>query len=261
MSTNDPTTRTYETGKQGGQEHERQRNQEAAQQNQGVSDQIRQTTHQAQETAKTMLASQKVQAAEGLNSLAQALRQTGQSLRQQDQATIADYTNRAAEQINSLSATLRDKDFDEILQDVEDFARRRPEVVLGGAVAVGFLLARFLKSHSPHRDMYNTYGGGYGQSYGRYDRASGGGYGRQQNPYAQGYGQTTTGYGRTTGQQTGRHVHESHGQDTMNTGHSPYRGRQDEATHRPREQGQGYDQERSTQPTRPDLGRRTGGDR
>jgi hypothetical protein len=227
MSTNDPRTRTFDTGTQVNQENERQRNQGTSPQN--LSDQVRETTHQAQETAKTMLASQKVYAAEGLNSLAQALRQTGQSLRQQDQETIAHYATRVADQVNSLSATLRDKDFDEIVQDMEDFARRRPEVVLGGAVAVGFLLARFLKSHSPQQQMYGDYGPTYGRAYDRY-----------QTPSAQGYGRTT-GQGR-------QHEHRAGG-----AGHSPYQEREREPVYQPREQSY----ERSTQPTRPDLGRRT----
>jgi hypothetical protein len=71
------------------------------------------------------------------------------------------YARMAAEQVNGLGDFLRDADPERMLSEFQSFARRRPEVFLGGAVLAGLLLGRFLRSHEPRRD----YGSGqYGRS-------------------------------------------------------------------------------------------------
>jgi hypothetical protein len=107
------------------------------------------TIHVAQQEAKSMLSSQKGRAAESLGGIAQALRQTGQQMQEGEQAAIAQYAQQAADKIEQFSAQLQTKDVDQLLADVEGFARRRPEVFLGGALLLGFAAARFLKSSAP----------------------------------------------------------------------------------------------------------------
>lgn len=51
-----------------------------------------------------------------------------------------------ADRIESFGQSLEGKDLDTLISDVEQFARRNPAAFLGGAVAVGFLASRFLKS-------------------------------------------------------------------------------------------------------------------
>ncbi len=107
-----------------------------------------QLTDQAKQQATSQLASQKQRATDTLGGVAQALRQTGQHLREQDQGTIAQYTDKAAQQLDSFSGSLRDKNINQLLSDTERFARREPTLFLGGAFLVGLLGARFLKSSS-----------------------------------------------------------------------------------------------------------------
>jgi ElaB/YqjD/DUF883 family membrane-anchored ribosome-binding protein len=57
-----------------------------------------------------------------------------------------DYIRRAAEQIDSTSDAIRQRDFGELLQGVQDFARRQPTAFLGATVLAGFVAVRFLKS-------------------------------------------------------------------------------------------------------------------
>jgi hypothetical protein len=45
-----------------------------------------------------------------------------------------------------LSATLRDRDVRELVQDAQQFARRQPAIFVGAAFAAGVLAARFMKS-------------------------------------------------------------------------------------------------------------------
>lgn len=105
--------------------------------------------HQASET----VAVQKRAAAEHISGLASALRETAGQLREQRQEGLARYTDYCAEDVDRMADWLRDSDAETLVEQTQDFARRRPEVFLGGAVAVGFLLARFLKSSS-HRSHH-----------------------------------------------------------------------------------------------------------
>lgn len=112
---------------------------------------------QAKTEAKSSLQSQKDVAARELHGVAKALRQTGNNLRQQDQAMFAQYSNRAAESVDRISTYLEEHDLDEIVSEAEDFARRQPELFIGGAFTIGLLAARFLKSSAPadrYEDRY-----------------------------------------------------------------------------------------------------------
>ena len=60
-----------------------------------------------------------------------------------------DYIRRAAEQMDSASDALRRRDFGELVQGVQDLARRQPTAFLGATVLAGFAVVRFLKSSSP----------------------------------------------------------------------------------------------------------------
>ena len=105
-----------------------------------------QLVEQATEQAKPRLESQKERAAGSLSTTAQALRQTGQQLREQEEGPVAQFAERAAEQVERVAGYLREKDITQLVSEVEDFARRQPALFLGGAFALGLLSARFLKS-------------------------------------------------------------------------------------------------------------------
>lgn len=118
-----------------------------------VAEQVQQQTsgivQQVRQQATSQLASQKDRASQGLTTVAQVINQTGRQLRQQDQAAAASqYTDKAAEQIERFANYLQQKDVEEIIYDVERFARRRPNMFLGAAFALGVLGSRFLKSSS-----------------------------------------------------------------------------------------------------------------
>lgn len=52
----------------------------------------------------------------------------------------------SADTLERFSETLRNKDLDGLLREVQDFARSQPAMFLGMAVAAGFLATRFLRS-------------------------------------------------------------------------------------------------------------------
>jgi ElaB/YqjD/DUF883 family membrane-anchored ribosome-binding protein len=129
----------------------------------GLMDRVRQG-------ANTQLSTQKNRATDGLGNVAQAVRQTTQHLREQQHDTIARYVDQAADQLERMSDRLRQKDVGQLLQDAQQFARRRPAVFIGSAFAVGLLGARFLKSSRDRngnsgRTSYASTGGSYTDPY------------------------------------------------------------------------------------------------
>jgi len=103
---------------------------------------------QAREEVTGRLSGQKEMAADRLDDVAHAVRQTGSQLRSQEQTGVAQYADKAAEQIEHLSGFLREHDVEDLMHEAEGFGRRQPLVFLGGAFFLGFLGARFIRSSS-----------------------------------------------------------------------------------------------------------------
>lgn len=113
-------------------------------------------TGQAQEQAKSAVATRKEQAVEGLDGIAHAFRQTSERLREENNPMVADYSEQVANQIERFSSFLGERDVDQLLGDAEIYARRHPEVFLGGAFALGLLVGRFIKSSGERRELART---------------------------------------------------------------------------------------------------------
>ncbi len=105
------------------------------------------------ERATAQLNTQKDRATDGLGTIAHAVRQTTDKLREDQQDVVAQYVEKAADQIERFSNSLREKDVTELLEDAQRFARRQPALFIGGSFAVGLLAARFLKSSSDARPV------------------------------------------------------------------------------------------------------------
>jgi len=126
-----------------------------------VMDKARQGTsqlvHQAQAKAgemmglagdqvKTQLSSQKDRATDGLQGIVEVIRQTGQSLKDQNYDSAGHLADSAAEQIERISGYLKEHDVEQIVGEVQNFARSQPAVILGATFALGFLAARLVKN-------------------------------------------------------------------------------------------------------------------
>jgi ElaB/YqjD/DUF883 family membrane-anchored ribosome-binding protein len=126
----------------------------------GLYDQAKSTVGQAYgaatKRATEALDEQKGTVASGLTSVADSIKQVGENLNTSPEhnkitETAAKYTNSLAEQIENISGYFERKDVRDMVRDVETFARRNPAYFIGGAVALGFLAARFLKSSNPNQ--------------------------------------------------------------------------------------------------------------
>lgn len=116
--------------------------------------------NQAQGKVKRTLESQKQKGVGELSGLAEAVRQTSHTLREQQKESVAQYAERAAEQMDRMAQYFESRDVGELLNEAEMFARRHPEAFLGGAFMMGLVAGRFLKS-SRNRRMSDS------SSYGR----------------------------------------------------------------------------------------------
>jgi ElaB/YqjD/DUF883 family membrane-anchored ribosome-binding protein len=112
---------------------------------------------QATQTAEAHVSTQKQQAAQTLQSLASVVRDSGDKLRS-EQPQLASLAEQAAQKVDQASEYLSQHDVRDLIRASERFARREPLIVLGGAFAIGFLAARFLKATTPPSTD------GYGQS-------------------------------------------------------------------------------------------------
>lgn len=113
---------------------------------------------QVQQQAGSKLNRQKDEAANDLQKLAGAVRHVGDELSGQEQGPIgqyvAEYGRKAADGIERLTNYLRTTDTRELVSEVENFGRRQPALMIGGAFLLGLAGARFLKSCMPPGQQY-----------------------------------------------------------------------------------------------------------
>ena len=119
---------------------------------------VGQVTDQARQQATSQLATRKDQAATNLTDVSQAVSQVGSQLRQNDHDTLAQYADMAAQQVNRVASYLRERNINEMFDEVQGLARRQPALFLAGAFALGMLGARFLRSSTPHTGSANQVG-------------------------------------------------------------------------------------------------------
>jgi ElaB/YqjD/DUF883 family membrane-anchored ribosome-binding protein len=111
-----------------------------------VSNVANQATERASERVESGLAQGKDRTARALGAVAQSLRAFGNELRSQNEQGISRFADRAADRADRLANRLNNADPHALVDDIENFARREPAMFIGGAIAVGLLAARFLKS-------------------------------------------------------------------------------------------------------------------
>lgn len=91
-----------------------------------------------------------------VRSLGEALRRSGNDLSSDGDGSAAQLTGQAADGIERLGSYLEEKSGDELMRDIETFARRRPWMLAGLAMVAGAAAARFMKASSERR--YDSYG-------------------------------------------------------------------------------------------------------
>ena len=103
---------------------------------------------QATSVAEQRASSTMTQVGDTIEQVARAVRNTGEQLRS-DQPQLAGLADTAAEQAEHAAQFLRQHDARDVLDEVQDFARRQPAVIVGAGLALGLLVGRAIKSAGP----------------------------------------------------------------------------------------------------------------
>ena len=106
--------------------------------------------NQVQQRAGSQIERQKETAADQLSMVVNAVRQAGQNLSGEANGPIAryaaEYSDKAAQSLERFTNYIREQDARRLLDDVQNFGRRQPALLLGGAFLLGFAGARLIKS-------------------------------------------------------------------------------------------------------------------
>jgi hypothetical protein len=122
----------------------------------GVEQQIRATGEQAYDSVKTeaerLAVERRDVVASYARDVADALHGASNILQERGRDTAARVARRVAEEAGALSQRVEGQDVGGMLHSVEDFARQRPAVFLGGAFLLSFALVRyFSRSSAPYQ--------------------------------------------------------------------------------------------------------------
>lgn len=83
--------------------------------------------------------------ADGIENLASRLASIAKEEGDGQAKVAGGFMGDAADQLRSVSGQIRNKSADELLEDVQEGMRKRPGVVIAGALAIGFLAARMFR--------------------------------------------------------------------------------------------------------------------
>jgi ElaB/YqjD/DUF883 family membrane-anchored ribosome-binding protein len=112
---------------------------------------------QATGVAEQHASSTMTQLGDTIEQVARAVRNSAEQLRD-DQPQLAKLADTAADRAESAAQFLRQHEARDVLDEVQDFARRQPAVVVGAGLALGLLVGRGVKSAGPSAQR-GSYGG------------------------------------------------------------------------------------------------------
>lgn len=116
-----------------------------------VQEKAQEATGQARSKLREQVDERSTQAGEQVRPMADALRKTSTQLREEGNEQPAKAADAVAEGIERLSTYLEETDSDRLLNDIENFGRRRPWALAAGGALVGFVASRFMKASSSRR--------------------------------------------------------------------------------------------------------------
>jgi hypothetical protein len=106
--------------------------------------------------ATSLVDEQRGRAADQIASMAGMVRNSVQSLDRESAGAICQYADDTARAIDNFADRLRTAPWGELADDVEDFGRRWPMVLMASAIATGFIAGRFLISSGSRRHEAST---------------------------------------------------------------------------------------------------------
>lgn len=110
--------------------------------------------NKAKEKTRSLAEDRKNQLGERIHGYSSAFRRAADNLREEKDPNIAHYAESIADRIDQAADYVQSKEPGMILHDIENAARRRPEIFFGGMFLAGLVLARFLKASNQRDDVY-----------------------------------------------------------------------------------------------------------
>jgi hypothetical protein len=110
---------------------------------------------QAGEKLLSSVEEQKAAGADFVSGVAGSIRRAANEF-DKDLPQAAQYIRSAADQIGTVSDAFRRRDLNQLVADVQGFARRQPTAFLGAAVLAGFAAVRFLRTSTAEANGTGT---------------------------------------------------------------------------------------------------------
>jgi ElaB/YqjD/DUF883 family membrane-anchored ribosome-binding protein len=101
---------------------------------------------QAGDTARAYAEDGKARAGGALDELSRMMSDAAGQVDDKVGAQYGDYARSAASAISNFSESVKNKDIDELITDAKTFVQKSPAVAIGTAAALGFVIARLIKS-------------------------------------------------------------------------------------------------------------------
>jgi hypothetical protein len=112
----------------------------------GTAADVKQGAREFAGAAREAVAGRKNVAAEYIDTMAAAIDRGAQELEQKGRSESASLAHAASDQLTALAKQITDRQPRELVDDLQDFARRQPALCFGIAALAGFGVVRFLKS-------------------------------------------------------------------------------------------------------------------
>ncbi len=100
----------------------------------------------AREQAESAFERQRDTAAQHTHTLGTVFKNAADEFDRQQQPFCSEQARKLADHTERFSQRMRDKDLHSLCRAAEDYGRREPAMFIGGAIAAGFLVTRFLRS-------------------------------------------------------------------------------------------------------------------
>jgi ElaB/YqjD/DUF883 family membrane-anchored ribosome-binding protein len=101
---------------------------------------------QAGEKARDAANRGKERAAEAMGGIGKIIRDSAETIDDKVGKEYGDYARSAADAVDGFADKVDAKDVDALVEDARQFIRKSPAVAIGAAAAVGFILARIIRS-------------------------------------------------------------------------------------------------------------------
>lgn len=109
-----------------------------------AAEQVKSAATEKVQQFKARADSTKQEAAERIRRFGSAIQQTGRNL--SDDELLSNFAEKASRRVDKLASYVSSANPQTMLRDTEQFARRKPTIFFGGALLLGLIAGRFLKS-------------------------------------------------------------------------------------------------------------------